>query len=136
MQHIELLHEILEESHAIRHKTRLNSLMSAVCGVLNGSNLSLTSLGRHMQKCIKPRSKIQEINYLLSNGHLYTERMKIYAAVNRWVIGKEKLLFIAIDWSSVVAHKEHLLRASMICKGRSLTVYEEIHPEKNLGKRE
>lgn len=136
MQHTELLHNILEKSQAVKHKTRLKSLMSAVSGVLNGSDLSLTSLGRHMPKFIKPRSKIQEINYLLGNGHLHRERILIYKAINAWVIGHEKLLFIAIDWSSIVAHEQHLLRASIICKGRAVTVYEEIHPESDLGKRE
>jgi hypothetical protein len=136
MQHTELLHNILEKSQAVKHKTRLKSLMFAVSGVLNGSDLSLTSLGRHMPKGIKPRSKIQGINYLLGNGHLYRERLLIYAAINKWIIGQEKLLFIAVDWSSIVAHEQHLLRASLICKGRSVTVYEEIHPESNLGKGE
>lgn len=133
MQHTELLHKILQESQAVKHKTRLNSLMSVVSSVLKGSALSLTSLGRHMPKEIKPRSRIQEVNYLLSNGHLQGERLGIYAAINRWMIGDEKLVFIAIDWSSVVAHEQHVLRASMLRKGRSITVYEEIHAEKELG---
>jgi len=42
------------------------------------------------------------------------------------------LLFIAIDWSSIVAHQHHLLRASIIRKGRCITVYEEIYPESAL----
>lgn len=132
MQHTELLHKILQESHVVKHKTRLNSLMLAVSSVLNGSSLSLTSLGRQMPKAIKPRSRIQEVNYLLSNGHLHQERLGIYAAINRWMIGDEKVLFIAIDWSSVVAHEQHVLRASLLRKGRSMTVYEEIHAEQEL----
>lgn len=136
MQHTELLHEILEKSHAVKHKTRLKSLVDAVESVTNGASLSLTSMGRHMSRSIKPRSKIQEINYLLSNGYLHRERLLIYAAVNKWMIGKEKLLFIIVDWSSIVAHEQHVLRASLVRKGRSMTVYEEIHPEKELGKQE
>lgn len=136
MQHTELLHNILEKSQVVKHKTRLKSLMSAVSGVLNGSNLSLTSLGRHMPKLIKPRSKIQEINYLLGNGHLHRERILIYKAINEWVISQEKLLFIVIDWSNIIAHEQHLIRASIICKGRAMTVYEEIHSESNLGNSE
>jgi transposase len=133
MKPTRLLHKILEESHAVKHKSRLNSLSSAVASVLNGSDLSLTSLGRHMQKAIKPRCKIQEINYLLSNGHLHNERLDIYASINQWLIGQEKLLFILVDWSCVVAHQHHLLRASLLRKGRSVTIYEEIHPENKLG---
>lgn len=133
MQHSELLHNILDKSGAIQHKGRLNSVMAAVSSVMSGANLDLTSMGRHMNKEIKPKSKIKEIDYLLSNGHLHRERLFIYKAINEWVIGKEKLLFIAIDWSSIVAHEQHLIRASIIRKGRSITVYEEIYPQSALG---
>ena len=47
-----------------------------------------------------------------------------------------KLLFIAIDWSTIVAHQQPVLRASIIRKGRSVTVYEEIYPESKLGQGE
>ena len=132
MQHTELLHNILDKSGAIQHKGRLKSVMAAVLSVMSGANLDLTSMGRHMNKEIKPKSKIKEIDYLLSNGHLNKERLFIYKAINEWVIGQEKLLFIAIDWSSIVAHQHHLLRASIIRKGRCITVYEEIYPESAL----
>ena len=133
MQHTELLHNILDKSGAIQHKGRLKSVMVAVSSVMSGANLDLTSMGRHLNKEIKPKSKIKEIDYLLGNGHLHRERMHIYKSINEWVIGQEKLLFIAIDWSSIVAHQQHLLRASIIRKGRCITVYEEIHPECELG---
>ena len=136
MQQTELLHNILKNSGAVKHKTRLKSLVTAVESVLNGANLSLTSIGRHLKKDITPKSKIKEVDYLLNNGHLHRERISIYKAINEWIIGESQLLFIAIHWSSIVAHKQHLLRASLVCKGRSITVYEEIHPESELGNRE
>lgn len=106
--------------------------MTAVSSVMSGANLDLTSMGRYMHKEIKPKSKIKEIDYLLSNGHLHKERLFIYKAINEWIIGQEKLLSIAIDWSSIVAHQHHLLRASIIQKGRCIKVYEEIYPESAL----
>jgi hypothetical protein len=133
MQQTALLHTILENSGAVKHKTRLKSLTTAVQSVLNGANLALTSIGRHINKPIKPKSKIKEVDYLVNNGHLHRERIYIYKAINEWLIGQEKILFIAIDWSSIIAHQQHLLRASLICKGRSMTVYEEIYPESELG---
>lgn len=133
MQHTELLHNILDKSGAIQHKGRLKSVMTAVSSVMSGANLDLTSMGRYMNKEIKPKSKIKEIDYLLGNGHLHRERLFIYKAINEWVIGHEKLLFIAIDWSTIVAHQHHLIRASIIRKGRCITVYEEIYPESALG---
>jgi hypothetical protein len=120
MQHSQLLHNILEKSCAIKHKTRLKSVITAVESVMLGANLGVTSMGRHMEKDIKPKNKIKEIDYLLNNGHLHNERFNIYKAMNAWIIGQERLLFIAIDWSSIVAHEQHLLRASIIRKGRSI----------------
>lgn len=71
MQHTELLHNILEKAGTIQHMGRLKSVLNAVESVMSGANLDLTSLGRHMNKEIKPKSKIKEIDYLLSNGHLH-----------------------------------------------------------------
>lgn len=48
--------------------------MAAVSSVMHGANLSLTSMSRHLGKEIKPKSKIKEIDYLVSNGHLHKER--------------------------------------------------------------
>jgi hypothetical protein len=127
-----LLHKILENSGAIKHKTRLMSLMHAVNGVLSGAKLSLTSIGRHMEKKIKPRSKIQEMNYLLGNGQLNNEKFAVYRTMTKLLCASRTVLYIAIDWSTVVPHELHLLRASLICKGRSMVLYEEIHPEKKL----
>lgn len=132
MQQTGLLHTILEKSGAVKNKRRLKSVLNAVEAIMNGGSLSLTSMGRHMNKNIKPKSKIKEMDYLLSNGHLFAERMAIYQVINTWLIGHEKHLYIAIDWSSIVAHKLHLLRASIIRKGRCITVYEEVHPESQL----
>jgi hypothetical protein len=133
MQQIELLHNILEKSGAVKHATRLNALLNVVESVTNGADLNLTSMGRNLNKDITPKAKIKMVDYLLSNPHIYNERLSIYKAINEWIIGEEKLLFIVVDWSSLVAHQQHLIRASLIRKGRAVTVYEEIHPEESLG---
>lgn len=133
MQHTVLLHKILTEAHAIGHKKRLDSLLQAVHSVMAGAKLSLTSIGRHIDKPIKPRSKIQSINYLLSNGHLHNERIDIYAAINQYLCAGTQTLYVAVDWSTLVPHDLHLLRASLMIKGRAMVVYEEVHPQSQLG---
>ena len=43
---------------------------------------------------------------------------------------------IVIDWSDLKADQSlHLLRASLPVGGRSLTLYEEVHTQRNLGNR-
>lgn len=134
MQQVKLLHTLLEKSRAIGHKKRQDSLLNSVESVLRGSKLSLTSLGRGMQKEIKPKSKIQQADYLLSNGQLHSERLAIYKAINHWMIGaQENILYILIDWSVLGHNQGYLLRASLVRKKGCLTVYEDIYPEKQLG---
>ncbi len=132
MQPTKLLHKILKKSQAISHAKRQESLLNAVDSVIHGGKLSLTSLGRRLQKGIKPKSKIQAINYLLGNGQLYSERAAIYTAMNQWLLRRKKINML-VDWSSIVVHGYHLLRASVVVKGRSLVLWEELHPEELLG---
>jgi hypothetical protein len=133
MKSTALLHNLLKKSQAIKHKTRLTSLLNAVEAVMHGGKLSLSSIGRHMIKPIKTRSKIQTTNYLLGNPKLFNEAPAIYTAVTAALCSGRKEIYILIDWSSVIQHKTHLLRASMVVKGRSNVLYQELHPEKNLG---
>ncbi len=50
MQPTKLLHKILKKSQAISHAKRQESLLNAVDSVIHGGKLSLTSLGRRLQK--------------------------------------------------------------------------------------
>ena len=48
------------------------------------------------------------------------------------LIGQTKQPIIHVDWSDMDERKQHfLIRASLAAQGRSLTLYEEIHPLKS-----
>jgi hypothetical protein len=49
------------------------------------------------------------------------------------VIGPLSKVDILVDWSPASNHENHILRASIAFKDRSITIYEEVHPEKKLG---
>ncbi len=70
---------------------------------------------------------------LLGNPHLHAQRLALYAAVaQQWLTGLPQLL-IVVDWSSLTADMQwHWLRASVVVQGRSLTLYEEVHPRCHL----
>lgn len=53
------------------------SLTIAVESLMNGADLTLTSIGRSLAKEIKPKSKIKEVDYFLSNGHLHRANTNI-----------------------------------------------------------
>ena len=136
MQHITLLQNLLTKSQAVEHKKRAESVTKAVAALVHGGQLSLTSIGRNRLEKIQPRSKIQSTNYLLGNYKLYREIDSIYLAHAHSILGSRKEVELLIDWSTLVAGGSHLLRASIVCKGRSMTLYDEIHPESPLGNSE
>ena len=48
--------------------------------------------------------------------------------VGRWLIGDREAVII-VDWSTLKADESwHLLRAALAVGGRTLTLYEEVHP--------
>jgi hypothetical protein len=96
---------------------------------LRGGALSLTSLGRALAGTAYVKHKIKRVDRLLGNRKLAAERGKIYGALTRWLIGTQTQPVIVIDWSDLSADRRwHLLRAAAPMRGRSLTLYEEVHP--------
>jgi hypothetical protein len=97
---------------------------------------SVTSLGRGLAGNAYGKHKIKRMDRLLSNPHLYQERFSIYSAITETIIANVSEPIIAIDWSPLCADQSfQLLRAAIPVGGRSLTLYEEIHPRSKLGNR-
>ena len=136
MSIIALLHNLLKEKLPSIHATRLTALMAAVEAGLKGASVSITLLGRALSgpACIK--HKIKRMDRLAGNRHLNTERMAVYGAMTQWLLQSLPMPLILIDWSPLTADQsQHLLRAALPTGGRSVTLYEEIHPVKKLGNR-
>jgi hypothetical protein len=95
--------------------------------------LSLSSLGREIDLPIKVRSGIRRADRFLGNKKLHQERESIYQAIITRVIGSAHRPDILIDWSNIPNTTHHILRASLVAQGRAITLYEEVHVEKNLG---
>jgi len=131
----ELLHTYLEKSCPEIHKQRLSSLMRATKSLLNQGKLTLTSLGRHMTGSGFVKHKIKAIDRLLGNMTLQTEAIEIYRALACKAIGSLTKIHIIVDWSPCASHTHQLLRASLVFRDRSITLYEEVHLEAYLGHR-
>lgn len=128
-----LLHKRFEESLPDMHSKRLERLLDTSLTLLNAAQLNITSLGRHTSGTAQVKNKIKAVDRLANNPHLYKELPAIYRAQAAIVLGKLKQIDILVDWSSVVSHESHMLRASLVLEGRSITLYQEVHPEKKLG---
>lgn len=106
----------------------------AVGGALSGGHLSLSQLGRSVKSEVAMRYRVKRIDRLLGNPSLHCARLEIYRKLAaRWLSGLDTVL-VLIDWSDATTDQRwHLLRASVAVEGRSITLYEEIHPQSAYG---
>ncbi|WP_298715898.1 IS4 family transposase [uncultured Oceanisphaera sp.] len=125
MRDVHILQELLAKQCPEIHQKRLTSLMVATSALLEGDTLSLTALGRSINGAASAKHSIKRIDRLLGNPHLHSERLALY----RWhasnLCGLNPMPVILIDWSDVREQLRHMtLRASIVLKGRSITLYE------------
>ncbi len=111
------------------HKTRRLSLFTAIESSMNGGSISVTGLGRDIDSKAMEKHKIKRVDRLCSNTHLHRDIEFIYSRMAYLLVGNIKQPIIHIDWSDLDDRKQNfLIRASLAAQGRSLTLYEEIHP--------
>lgn len=96
--------------------------------------LSLSQLARLVKSVVAVRYRVKRIDRLLGNASLHSARLEIYRKLAaRWLSGLDNVL-VLIDWSDATTDQRwHLLRASVAVEGRSVTLYEEIHPQSAYG---
>ena len=136
MYALPLLHKLISRNCSEIHATRLNTCLVAVQALTQGAKASVTSLGRGLTGPVYDKHKIKRMDRLLSNQHLYQERSLIYHALTQGILQGLLEPIILVDWSPLCADQSwQLLRAALPVGGRSLTLYEEIHPVSKLGNR-
>ena len=124
---------ILDGVQDLMHASRWRALRDVTNAAVSGASLSLTGLALRTSRSTVLRHRVKCVDRLLGNAHLGGERQGIYAALaRRWLSDLPQLL-IVVDWSSLTADlRWHWLRASVVVEGRSLTLYEEVHPRTHL----
>lgn len=116
------------------HAARWRALRDVAVSSVNGRALSLVALAVGTPRTTNMRHRVKCVDRLLGNRHLDAHRFDLYAALaQQWLTGSPQIL-IVVDWSSLTADMQwHWLRASVVCDGRSITLYEEVHPRRLLG---
>ena len=123
-----LCHKWLSNVMPGMHRRRLVALCAVVGSALRGGQLTVTGLGRSLSGPAKIKHSIKRADRLFSNTHLHSERIDMYRHLSHQMIGSTKQPIILVDWSDIDARRKFfLLRAAVAVKGRSLTLYEEIH---------
>lgn len=116
------------------HARLAEAVKAAVGGALRGGRLSLSQLARSVESATAMRHRVKRMDRLLGNASLQSVRADIYREVStRWLAGVDNVL-VVIDWSDATTDQRwHLLRASVAVEGRSVTLYEEIYPQRKYG---
>jgi hypothetical protein len=131
-----LLHKSLGKRCHDIHATRLDTCWLTVQSLIEGAQATVTSVGRGMSGNAYDKHKIKRVDRLLSNSFLHQELPVIYSALTGKLLKNMAEPIILIDWSPLCADQGwQLLRAAIPVGGRSLTLYEEVHPRKKLGNR-
>jgi hypothetical protein len=128
---------MLGESLGGLHRKLAEALKVAVGSALHGGKLALSPLARGVASASAMRHRIKRIDRLLGNPALKRGRLEIYRRMAcQWLTGIDQVL-VVVDWSDATADQRwHLLRASAAVEGRSVTLFEEIHPQAKLGNRQ
>jgi hypothetical protein len=130
MHVLTILHRLLSTSFPEIHAKRLASLLAAVEVVVTGSRLTLSDMGRGLPGSVAVKHNIKRIDRLLGNNLLHTEMSKLYEALAQQCLNGISMPLIVIDWSDLTPDRQwQLLRASVAIEGRSVTLYEQVHPQ-------
>lgn len=130
MHAVTVLQKCLSSVFTPMHASRRRVLLGAVAALLLGRRLVLMDLARTSPGASRVRAPLKRLDRLLGNPHLAKEVEPLYAAMAYWLIRQPRPV-IVIDWSDLKTDGSlHLLRAGIPVGGRTLTVLEAIHPER------
>lgn len=129
MHALRILQQRLRAGCAGMHLKRLQALMACVGAALQVQRITISDLGRALASAAQPKHSIKRVDRLAANSHLRRERSTVYAAIAGWLLTGNAQPVIVIDWSDLSADRRwQLLRAALPMGGRTLTLYEEVHP--------
>jgi hypothetical protein len=123
-----ILQKILSPVSARLDLRNARNLMLAVQALVAGRRLTMMELARHWPGAERVRAPLKRLDRLLGNRDVQALRARIYAVAMSWVARSAQPVLI-VDWSDLKADgRWQLLRAAAVARGRSITVYEEVHP--------
>ena len=136
MQTKAIVSRLLRCCEPLMHAARWQALRDVAVSAVSGRALTLTALALGTTRATSVRHRVKCVDRLLANPHLEGERIEAYRALaHEWLSGLPQVL-IVVDWSSLTDDLQwHWLRASVVVDGRSITLYEEVHPRKHLAAR-
>lgn len=131
MHAITIVAQILRTACPHIHQSRLRALLDGARAGLRASSHTLSNLARALAGNAAMRHRVKRMDRLLGNRALHREIASVYAAMLRQALHGNAAPLIVVDWSDLNKSRgAQLIRASLALKGRSLTLYEEVHSMK------
>src|SRR5208282_4581883 len=133
----EIVSRVVEPCLKQLHRKQAKALKRAVQGAVSGGTVTLSSVALELPGRTTYRHRRKSVDRLLGKESLHEQREDVYAAVaQQWLRGVKTLL-VVVDWSDLTLDQSwQWLRASVVVEGRSVTLFEEAHPQKEYGNRE
>ena len=128
-----LLSRWLEKREVIGHATRAMALVRVVQALVMGGKAALTQLGRNRAGDAHVKHHVKAVDRLLGNRHLHSEWTRIYRAIARTLLAKERRPVLAVDWSDFEcggSRKWAMIQASVPVGGRAVVIYSRTFPFK------
>jgi len=109
------------------HAKRARAMTGMIEALLQGGRASLSAIAQHLPRSCTFKHRLKAVDRLLGNAGLHQHRADLCQALaQHWLV--------VVDWSDLTLDQHwHLLRASVVVEGRSVTLCEEVHPQKRLG---
>ena len=108
------------------HQYRQNALLDSTTALIRGASLTLTSIGRYLPGSAQVKNKIKRVDRLLGNTELHNDIPLIFRNIISLLTQRLSWCVIAVDWSGYPSQAFHVLRASLICDGRSIPLMSQI----------
>lgn len=129
----QVLQRWLTPALSVLDRRNTRNLLSAVEACLAGRKLVMMELARQWPGAIKVAAPLKRLDRLLGNARVHAARGQVYQAVLGLVLRSPEPVLV-VDWSELKDDgRWHLLRAGIVVRGRTLTAYEEVHPQCLLG---
>ncbi len=127
-------HNFIKKSRINLDQRIIRTFSLCAQAAIEHSCSSLVALGRGLNSHAKTKNNIKRVDRLLRNKVLQAQRPDLYKPLALQAVKENTKPIILVDWSGLTPCGEyHLLRAAVPFKHRSLTIYEEVYPEKLYG---
>lgn len=116
------------------HAKRAKALLRATAGLLSGGRTTLSAIALHLGGETGFKHRLKSVDRLLGNAAVHQMRPGLYRRLAQSWLKDVRQWLVVVDWSGVTPDQRwQLLRASVVVEGRSVTLYEEVHPQSELG---